>query len=171
MCASIWVYHSFFAAAIILCQNLWPTIKKIKLHATNEKAQHGPNVFFGFAGRKGEGGIFHFLLVPNVFLVSSQWVPMMSTLCSHQVLIMFSMIFHDVPNMFFKFPLYSLTHSQEHLTFIPYGLANVVLLSSIYIIKEVWFAFWQWDLRNHHVLKSILGIFGKLLTKCIGLVS
>jgi hypothetical protein len=36
----------------------------------NEKAQHGPNVFFGFAGSEREGGIFHFPLVPNVFLVS-----------------------------------------------------------------------------------------------------
>jgi hypothetical protein len=46
--------------------------KNKKLHATNEKAQHGPNVFFGFAGSEGEGGIFHFPLVPNVFLVSCQ---------------------------------------------------------------------------------------------------
>jgi hypothetical protein len=61
----------------------------------------------------------------------------MLTLCSYQVLIMFPINFHDVFNMFFKFPLYSLTHSQEHLTFIPYGLANVVLLSFIYIIKVV----------------------------------
>jgi len=38
----------------------------------NEKAHHGPNVFFGFAGSEGEGGIFHFPLVPNAFLVSSQ---------------------------------------------------------------------------------------------------
>jgi len=90
----------------------------------NEKTQHGPNVFFGFVGSDGEARIFHFPLVPNVFLVSSHWV-----------LIMFPMIFHDVLNIFFKFPLYSLTHSQEHLTFIPYGLANVVLLSFIYIIK------------------------------------
>jgi hypothetical protein len=36
----------------------------------NEKAQHGPDVLFGFAGSEGEGGIFHFPLVPNVFLVS-----------------------------------------------------------------------------------------------------
>ncbi len=53
-----------------------------------------------------------------------------SALCTR-----FTLVFHDVFNMFFKFPLYSLTHSQEHLTFIPYGLANVVLLSFIYIIK------------------------------------
>ncbi len=39
---------------------------------TNEKAQHGPDIFFGFAGSDGEGGIFHFPLVPNVLLVSSQ---------------------------------------------------------------------------------------------------
>jgi len=38
----------------------------------NEKAQDGPNVFFGFAGSEGEGGVFHFPLVPNVFLASSQ---------------------------------------------------------------------------------------------------
>jgi hypothetical protein len=92
-------------------------------------------VCFGFGGSEGAGGVFHFPLVPNVFLVSSQWVPMTLTVCSYQVLIMFPMIFHDVLNMFFKFPLYSLTHSQEHLTFIPYGWANVVLLSFIYIIK------------------------------------
>ncbi len=107
------------------------------MHATNEKAQHGPNVFLGFAGNEGQGWIFHFPLVPSVFLVSSQWVPILLTLCFYQVLIMFPMNFHDVLNMFFKFPLCSLTHSQEHLTFIPYGLANVVLLSFIYIIKVV----------------------------------
>jgi hypothetical protein len=92
------------------------------MHATNEKPQHGPNILFGFAGREGERRIFIFLLFP---------------MCSHDVNTMFSSSFHDAPKIFFKFPLYSLTHSQEHLTFIPYGLANVVLLSSIYIIKEV----------------------------------
>jgi hypothetical protein len=62
---------------------------------------------------------------------------MMLTLCSHHVFIMFPMIFHDILNMFFKFLLYSLTHSQEHLTCIPYGVANVAL-SFIYIIPKLW---------------------------------
>jgi hypothetical protein len=43
-----------------------------KLHATDEKAQHGPNIFFGFVASEGEGGIFHFPLVPKVFLISFQ---------------------------------------------------------------------------------------------------
>jgi hypothetical protein len=59
---------------------------------------------------------------------------MMLTVYSHQVLIMFPMVFHDVLNLFFKFPVYTLTHSQEHLTFIPYGSAYV--LSFIYIVKQ-----------------------------------
>jgi len=54
---------------------------------------------------------------------------------SHDVNTMFSSSSHNIFNMFFKFPLYSLTYSQEHLTFIPYGLANDVRLLSIYIIK------------------------------------
>jgi hypothetical protein len=99
--------------------------------------------FLGLLGVKVKEGFFIFLLFPmssydvnSLFLSSSHNVPMMLTIYSHQVLIMFPMIFHDVPNMFFKFPLYSRTHSQEHLTFIPYGLANVVVFSFIYIIKQ-----------------------------------
>jgi hypothetical protein len=53
---------------------------------------------------------------------------------SHDVNSMFSSSCHNVPNMFFKFPLYSLTRSQKHLIFISYDL-NVVLFSSIYIVK------------------------------------
>jgi hypothetical protein len=36
---------------------------------------------------------------------------------------------HQVPNVFPKFPKCSPTCSPFHLTFIPYALANVVLLS------------------------------------------
>jgi len=86
-----------------------------------------PIYFLGLQGVKVKEGFFIFLLFP----MSPHDVNTMFSSSSHNV----PNGFHDVPNMFFKFPLYSLTHSQEHLTFIPYGLANVVLLSSIYIIK------------------------------------
>ncbi len=55
----------------------------------------------GFAGSQKDF-FFHFSLVPNVFPLSSQWVP----------------------NMLPKFPMYSPTYSPQHLTLIPYALAN-----------------------------------------------
>ncbi len=55
------------------------------------------------------------------------WFPM----CSHYVPFTFSMRFHQVLNMFLKFPTFSPTCPPQHLTFIPYALANVVLLSPI----------------------------------------
>jgi hypothetical protein len=38
--------------------------KNKKLNATNEKAQHGPNVFLGLQGVKVKEGFFIFLLFP-----------------------------------------------------------------------------------------------------------
>ncbi len=140
---------------------LWHMLSSFQLYtwAKWEDSKCRQCIFWVCREWRWRRGFFIFLMFP----MCSQWVPMTLTLCSHQVLIMFPIIFHDVLNMFFKFPLYSLTHSQEHLTFIPYGLANVVLFSFMYIIKVVWFALWHWDLQNHHVLNCILGIFGKLL--------
>jgi len=39
---------------------------------------------------------------------------------------------HCVPTVFPKFPMYSPTCSPQYLTFIPYALANVLLLSPIF---------------------------------------
>jgi hypothetical protein len=52
-------------------------------------------------------------------------------MCSHYVPFNFLMGFHQVLNMFLKFPTCSPTCPPQHLTFIPYVLANVVLLSPI----------------------------------------
>jgi hypothetical protein len=60
-------------------------------NTTNEKAQHGPNIFFGFAPSEDEGGILHFPLVPNVFLSKF-------SMSSNDVNIMFSSSCHNVPN-------------------------------------------------------------------------
>jgi hypothetical protein len=49
---------------------------------------------------------------------------------SHCVLNMFLLSSQWVPNTFPKFPMCSPTFSLYHLTFIPYALANVVLLLS-----------------------------------------
>ncbi len=83
-----------------------------KFHAGNGKTQacsQGalPLLSLGLVGLgRGRGWrgwfFFHFSLVPNVF-----------KLCS------------------FKFPICSPTCSPQHLNFIPYALANVVLLSPI----------------------------------------
>jgi hypothetical protein len=54
------------------------------------------------------------------FFPGSQHVPFKFPMDSHQAL-----------NGFPKFPLCSPTWSPKHLTFIPYALANVVLLSPI----------------------------------------
>ncbi len=94
ICALVSDYAIVFLAAVIsLGQATWPITFKIKIACNQWKAQHGPNVFFGFAGSEGGGGIFNFPLVPNVFLVSSQWVWEMLTVCSLQVLTMFPMMF------------------------------------------------------------------------------
>jgi hypothetical protein len=95
-----------------------------EIHAANRKAQactQGAFLFFLLGGRLGgrerEKDYFSFFL-------GSQCVP-------HYVPFNFSMGFHQVLNMFLKFPTYSPTCPPQHLTFIPYALANVVLLSPI----------------------------------------
>ncbi len=51
--------------------------------------------------------------------------------------IKFSMGSHQVPNMFSKLPICSPTCCPQHLAFIPYALANVVLLSPIQVGQRV----------------------------------
>ncbi len=57
------------------------------------------------------------------------WFPM----CSHYVPFKFAMGFCQVLNMFPKFSMCSPTCSPQHGTFIPYALANVVVLSPIQV--------------------------------------
>jgi len=94
-----------------------------EIHAANGKAQactQGTLLLFllSFLGRGREGKGFFFIF---------PWFPM----CSHYVPFNFSMGFHQVLNMFLKFSICSPTCPPRHLSFIPYALANVVLLSPI----------------------------------------
>ncbi len=90
-----------------------------KFHAPNGKApKHTLKVpcffFFSLLSLVSGKDSFHFSLVPNV--------------C---VLTMFSMGSHHIPNTFPKFSMSSPTCSPQHLTFIPYSLANMFVLLSL----------------------------------------
>ncbi len=166
MWASIWVYHSFLAAAISLCKNMWPTILKIKIPCIQSEGSTWPQRIFWVCREWRWRRDFSF---SSCF----QCVLSKFSLSSHDVNTMFSSSSHTVPNNFSWFSQYVL---QVPIVFpntfprAPNFLSHMVwqMLSffqlSILLSKEVWFIFWHWDLQNHHVLNCILGIFGKLLT-------
>jgi len=96
-----------------------------EIHAADGKAQactQGALLFFllSLVGGGGGGGKRE-----NEFFLIFPWFPM----CSHYVPFTFSMGFHQVLNMFLKFPTCSPTYPPWYLTFLPYALANVVHLS------------------------------------------
>ncbi len=122
--SKMWIGRVFFARGISSPGQNWRwTLLGREIHTANGKAQactQGTLLFFllSFWGRGREGEGFFFIF---------PWFPM----CSHYVPFNFLMGFHQVLNMFLKFPTCSPTCPPQHLTFIPYVLANVVLLSPI----------------------------------------
>ncbi len=114
---------TFLNSQGVLCKGYQPRPKngqeffcKEKFHAANGKTQaciEGALLFFPFKfGGAGWGGRIFF----PIFLSFP--------ICSHHVPFEFPLVSHHVLNMFPRC-------SPYHLTFIPYALANVVLLSPI----------------------------------------
>jgi len=93
MCTSIWSSHSFFAAAIILGQNLWPTILKIEIACKQWEGSTPPQYIFWVCREWRWRRDFS-------FSSCSECVLSKFSMSSHDVNTMFSSSSHYVPNDF-----------------------------------------------------------------------